>query len=516
MRAGFARWWMGGCLAALLVTQPAAAQRSPSVKLELSVAREQFLLGESIGIEMRLHNTGDQAVEVPKLKSPQNTQPVYQLEGPEFAGGKSFSLRDLDLTTEPVALRTPAVPDTVRLAAGASLQTGFKLDQLQAIAAAGDYVLSAGIVWAGWSAASAPLRFTVAKAHYLEASLGVDTASPSTRQLRAVWLADTASGRVLGETFHYEQRPDLSEFKTTGSRIITPVGRQASAPFCPWTNFDRGDAANAWHGWREGRRLLAIAMGEERSQGFELDGEQASIVRPALLGRDGHMDVLTLGAARRKLQLVRFFAPREGQPVHEPAALWSVDLAEPAQAARVAIGPASEGGSRLATLVSRSGANITLSFLRMTDKAALPLGGAATLEKAFLLPASEPGLTVAADGSARAALVFARDASLRSLAVADIGISRSGETSVVVTELGRLASTPVLAAAAFRSTSNGADVRTWFAAMADGSVLAGGNTPRAVENDAKLRAFDFLRMSAGGYVLTLDPNRGTALQPADF
>lgn len=485
------------------------------MKLELNLAREQFLLGESIDVGMRLRNTGAQAVQAPKLRSPQNTQPVYRIEGPSFPGGQTFSLRDLELASEPGALRSADQPETVPLGAGASLETGFKLDQLQAIGQPGDYSLAAGIQWAGWSAMAAPVAFKVAAARYLEASLCLDTAAPSSRQLRVVWLAQTKTGRVLGETFMYEHRPDLGEFKTTGSRIVTVVGPAATAAFCPWTNFDRNDAANAWHGWREGRQLLAIAMGERHPLSFELDAEQALVVRPALLQRRGDMDVLVLDAARKRLQAIRFFAPAEKQPPKSPASLWHLDLPQAVQAARVAIGPLAEGGSRLALLVSQQGSKLVLRLLRMSDQSAV-LDTSVTLDDAFVLPGSEPGLMVQPDGSARAALVFARDPTLRSLAAADVAFSKAGEIGLSLAELGRMPSAPAIAAANFRVTADGAEGRSWFVGFADGAVLGGSRSTTSISNDARLHATDFLRMSGASYVLMLDPDRGPILQAAGF
>ena len=54
------------------------------MKLELRVPRERFLLGESVSVELTLTNTGTVPVEVPKLRSTLNPQPVYRLTGPGF------------------------------------------------------------------------------------------------------------------------------------------------------------------------------------------------------------------------------------------------------------------------------------------------------------------------------------------------------------------------------------------------------------------------------------------------
>ena len=63
MGHGLRFWRVCGCLAALIGAALAIAQRRPTVKLELSIGRDRFLLGESISVDIRLENTGAQAVE---------------------------------------------------------------------------------------------------------------------------------------------------------------------------------------------------------------------------------------------------------------------------------------------------------------------------------------------------------------------------------------------------------------------------------------------------------------------
>ncbi len=514
MEAGSAMRGACLCLIVLLAPPFAVAERRSGVKLELTIPRDRFLLGESISVGIRLENTGAATAEVPKLKSMENTQPVYRIEGPSFPTGASFTMREAVLAGEPGALGAAGQPSTLLLSPGQATETGFKLNERMAVEEPGEYRLSASIDWQGRSAEAAPVQFRLERATYLDASLGVDFAATSSRMVRAVWIAQTDSGRVLGETFQYENRPDLAEVRTTGTRIITPVGPAASHPFCPWTNFDRGDAASAWHGWQEDTRLLAIAMGESRAQEFDLGSDKATVVRPALLSRDGNMDVLVIDASRRSLQLIRFFAPIEGEPRKSPARLWRTDLTEDVEAAHAAIGPEREGGSRLVILASQTARNIALRLLRVTTQGA-QLQSQLVVENGFLIPRSEPGLTIAQDGSAKAALLFARDPERRVLAIADVSVPKAGGNgSLVTTELGKVASQPVAAASVFRATPAGQDTRSWFAGLADGGVVGGGRSPQRIEGITQPRAVDFLRLSVASYVLVIDPTRGPTLHPA--
>ncbi|MGA7236198.1 MAG: hypothetical protein WBY44_10990 [Bryobacteraceae bacterium] len=306
MRRGLTFWRGCGCLAALIGAAVAIAQTRPAVKLELSLGRDRFLLGESISVDIRLENTGLRAMDVPMLKSVQNSQPVYRLEGPSYPKGVAFSLRDIKRTGDPPVSRAKNEPSTYRLAAGGDMQTGFDLTKLKPIHEPGEYAISAKIDWNGWSAESAPVKFRVEKAKFLEASLGVDVATASTSTLRAVWIAESPAGRMLGESVFYEDRPDLAAFKLTGTRIIRAIGPAASDGFCPWIDFDRMSAPKFWHGWREGAVLSAFSDDERAPRIFDMGSKNAQIVRPTLMNRSGELDVLVLGANRKTLRMVRF------------------------------------------------------------------------------------------------------------------------------------------------------------------------------------------------------------------
>src|SRR6266849_2558938 len=237
--------------AALLVcslADPSAGTRS-TMKLELFLPRDLYLTGEDISLDIQLTNTGTAAVDAPRLASPENPQPVYLLRGPSYPNGVTFNLRD----SRPGAASVPApAPSTYRLVPGATMETGFSLNSIKPVLEPGDYTISARIDWGGWSAEAVPVKFRVEKAKFVESSLGVDVLSRSTRTMRAVWIAESAGGRHLGESFLYEGRPDLGEFKVTGTRIIRQVGPKASNAFCPWVNFDRVESPKFWHGWQEG------------------------------------------------------------------------------------------------------------------------------------------------------------------------------------------------------------------------------------------------------------------------
>jgi hypothetical protein len=479
------------------------------VKLDLRVPRERFLLGESVSVELTLTNTGTAPVEVPKLRSTLNPQPAYRLTGPGFAEGAWFTYRGVKL---PAAEREgpPGTPETAILQPGEYLENGFKLDELHPLDRAGRYTLSARIEWGGWTAASQPAAFAMENSDFQQASLGVDLFVSSTRVLRVVWISRADGRRVIGETFLYEKRPDLGEMDVTGSRIIHEAGPQAAEPFCPWTNYDRSDGAGGWHGWREGPRLLAIAMGEENPQSFDWGSEQVKPIRPALMLRNGEMDVFYLSADRRTLGMVRFDTPGRG-PARPPKEAWRLALPEPAVSARAALGRESSGSRRVVALLSQRGTQIAVRLARVQDTRA-DLGDAAPIEDANALPECEPGAVVAADGAIHVAAAFARDAGHRQAAMFEARFpAAGGEPGVRVSPLGALESALASSGAAYPATDGGDVAPYIIERLADGGLRFGQKTVSVPAGP--VTPLDVLRMSGATYLLLLRAQGGPELFP---
>jgi len=446
------------------------------MKLELILPREQYLLGERINLDLRLTNPGKTAVEVPALTGRGSAQPVYRLRGPAYPDGVSFHF-----AADPAAADQTAAN---RLEAGETMEDGFSLTSLKPIAEPGDYTLGATMQGKGWSAEAPPIRFRVEKAKFLDASLGVDVFSPTTTTFRAVWTADTERGRVLGETFFYENRPDLSEVRLTSTRIIRAIGAKATDPFCPWINYDRASASKYWHGWREGSALFAFSDDEDSPRTFDMGSARAHIVRHTVMNRAGDLHVLVLSENRTTLRLIRFpHAEGSGASVQ-----WTAELPEPGANVGLGLGPADEGGSMVALAVSQRGLKLALRLIRIGAEEA-EIGAPTLLDEAFVLPSSEPGVHIAPDGTIRAAVVVAKHPALRTLAVAELLASPGGNISTSFTDAGKADTAVAKAIAAYTATEG----------------------PPSMAFLIHPTAADILRMSFTTYQLTIDPNRGVRL-----
>jgi len=475
------------------------------MKLELILHRDLFLTGENIDVDMELTNNGHTAVDAPILDSPQNAQPVYRLQGPSYTGGLTFNLRD---SRRPGGSSAAADTALHRLAPGLMMAGALRLNAIKPIAEPGEYTLSARIEWGGWSAEAAPVKFRVEKAKFLESSLGVDALARSARTLRAVWLADTGAGRLLGESFLYEKRPDLGEVDVAGTRIIRHVDAKASNPFCPWTNFDRSAAMKFWHGWQEGATLLAFSDDEQGTRRFDMGSTKAQLVRPTLMARSGDLEALVLGADGKSLRLARF-------PAHEGSGsvvAWSTELPEEVKGIRLGIGPESGGSVRVAAAISQSGLRLAVRLIRIGEKSA-EVVQPIFVENAFALPESEPAVAIGADGTVHVAVLVASHPGLRSLAIADVTVAANGRPEATLAEAGKVESAVTRAWTVYPATAEGQRLRTWLVRTANGAMLGG---PQLAPVAAGGPIGDFLRMSTANYVLAVDANRGPRLVATEF
>ena len=100
---------------------------------------------------------------------------------------------------------------------------------------------------AGVVGQAAPVQFRLERASYLDASLGVDFAATSSRRMCCLDRGH-ALGSCPRRNLQDQNRPDLAEFRTIGTRHRHGISDAASHPFCPWTNFDRADAKSAGNG----------------------------------------------------------------------------------------------------------------------------------------------------------------------------------------------------------------------------------------------------------------------------
>jgi hypothetical protein len=175
------------------------------------------------------------------------------------------------------------------------------------------------------------------------------------------------------------------------------------------------------------------------------------------------------------------------------------------------IGPDAAGGIRVAAAVSQSGLKVAIRLIRVGDKSA-EVGPPSLVDGVFAIPDSEPGVSIAPNGSVKAAVLVAKHPARRTLALADVTAGRNGEMPVKVFDAGTVQSPVVRAWTVSQVTAEGPPTTVWLVQTADG-IFGGSDMVRVA---AESRPIDLLRMSVASYVLTLDPDRGPNLVETQF
>ncbi len=472
-----------------------------NVKLELHLPRTKFLAGEKISVDVRLTNTSSAPVQVANLDSRTNPQPTYTLKSSAHSEAISFSAHPASETNANVELRS--------LAPGDYLETGFYLNNRTPVTSPGKYVLSARIEGVGWEAAAEPVSFTVEKAFYQSAGMGLDLACSTTRKLRVPWLSRGADGQTLGETFFYEKRPDLGEINVTGSRIIRTVAAQATDPFCPWTNFDRASILPSWDGWREASRIFAVESSRAEPQSFDAGSETIRLIRPALMLQNGELDVFLLSEEAGAVRAARFVSHRKGV-AKAPELAWSVAIPG-VVSARAIIAPASAGGARKLCAIANEHGSVAIHLLDIQDNSA-QLAAPIQIDNAIAVAAYEPGLTVAANGAVRfSVIVRTKDPDGR-IDIVDGIVPASGQPNVQRSTIAQREQGVTAATIAYTATETSSPVRVWAIRLHDGTVHFASPNAHPVESGSNL-PISLLRMSGATYFLTLNPETGPAFLP---
>ncbi|NMO17212.1 hypothetical protein HPC49_13155 [Pyxidicoccus fallax] len=485
------------------------------MKLELQLPKDRFLAGESIDVDLRLTNTGPSSVEAPLLKDEANDFPVYTLTGPGFPQGETFSYRSVKWK-EPGSVPPATSPMVRSVRPGSSLAGGFRLQEWKPLDQPGRYTLQARIEWKGWTASSDPVSFTLEPAASMGAGLGVDAGVARRGPLRLVWLTQAAEGRALGQTLVYEKRPDLGEVKHSGAQTLRQVGPRATEPFIPWANFDPAEGLWGWHGWREEGTLLALPIGAETPQSFDLGSPAARLVRPALMAApSGDLDQFVLSEDGRELRWVRFSFPSGEGTASAPTVRWKHVLPAPALAARAALGTVAQGGSRRVALVSEEGGALVLHLVDVGDGSGPARVRSARVPQGHALRASEPGIGIDDQGGTRVAVVFSTDAAGTRLALAEAvfpsdagGVPTAGETPLASLDKGeRVAEAAVVYGVPGPQAPHGL------------VLLEGGDALSVASPERRFRLpsppalpLTPLRLNTTTYVVLVDPQKGAFLE----
>ncbi len=497
------------------------------ITLRLKSLETQWTVGEPVGIGLMIENQSRKTVRVPDPSNPYNWQPVFTVSGPGYDKPLQFSSGSARLLPEP-ASQTFQTLKLVGIKPGQTLEGRIKVPANVAdLRRPGDYIFTASVQTSVGVVEGDPLTLTVsAPTQPTQASLGFSGLGAWGEPI-GCWIVSGPHGtQVQRSLFLGKQNDDGStNFVMNGGTLVATVHPDAREPFTTETDADLTEASD-WTGWRDGASLYAI-QGFEQTQDpvlrFSLPGD-ARLVPHALMSADRSLDVFTLSADGRTLQMVRFFSPLEQyldhKPQQEPHLAWSHPLSAPALTATAALAPAHAGSVRHLLWTSQQGDALLLGHVLASASGQPPADAPpVTLPHAFALPGCRPAVRVDASGVTHVAVLYAADAGLRQISLAEVTYGADGRPSGAPVILPQ---TTLPEAASSAVVSYGRDQygeeerisfrRDWLVLLPDGRVLfsLGG---RAAQGPVSLGSALVLPLELASpatrtFVLTLDPKSG--------
>ena len=478
------------------------------MQINLKFASSSYLAGENIGMTVTVTNDTRSPIEIPDPFHRDNWQPTYTLTGPSYPKGQTFSFRSValkDTQPEPEGVD----PVLVTLGPGQSLEEEIPLQSWLPLNELGEYEIAAQLKWKGLAAQSAPVRFRVEKSQAESASAGVDVEAPGTAGEWVEWFHKESAGQRLYTALFKRPHSDVHGYEAFSVQAIFTAGAQATDLLSPWTNYNRLAELAKWRAWREGSSLVGLVTGFPTAQRLELGAVPEGIVRPALMSRAGELDIFFLTAGKPELGLARFPVPKWEGAQTPARVLWRTPLAAKPVAARCAIAPESAASQRRVLVVAQDQGSAAVQFMNAADGANPGQWVTARIPNSIAMPGAEPGLRVAEDGTAHAAILLLTDAAARRFAIADMVFGRDGRLrgEVAVKPLGQLEAAPKTAAAAYTVTLGSAIRRDWVVLLENGKVVHSESEGEARPlNGTPVLPLQLVPLSAGTYLLTLDGN----------
>jgi hypothetical protein len=475
------------------------------VELKIDLGQQHFITKESMVMRVLIHNTGSAPVSVPDPENNRNTQPAYTVTGPSFPKGHTFHFRQIALG-DPNPAKEREAGTTLTIAPGETHESSLPLEQLVRFSQPGKHTLVASLDAGGQKLNSVPVEFTIEAPQIRSMQFLADDGFQTPNPIRVLCLLGESPDQRLYQAILREERPDLGEVGLAKMIFVAPAGPNSTGVIAPWANHNHMESFLNRFGWQAGALLGIEGLAGSRGLRLTLPEAPSEILRPALMSDSGDVDVLTLSANRASLSMVRFPNPRPGA---EAKLLWTLPLQSPALATRAAIAPRSAGARRYALIIVSDGSTESRMILVESGAdQATPTLREGVLPGATPLPGSEPGITVAADGTVHASALFAEGPNQRNLFVADIKWpSGSGAATPARGKIFKLPGAPRSAQVTY-SVANKSARREWIVLLQDGSVVFSGspNRPRKVDGTPAI-PLNLIAMSQMSYLLTLD-NQG--------
>lgn len=477
--------------------------------IQLKLPKTSFTLAEDIEVGVRVVNTSGQPMQVPDPFFKNNWQPVYTLSGPGHPSGHRFSFRSAVVgDTRPNPSDVPL--KLVDLAPGQVLEAEIPLHKWVALKEPGAYRLTAAFDWGSLKVVSTPVDFSLDAHQLVSLSLGIDVATADSRGYWLEWLQTQAPGQAVYSALYRPPERDQPGFRPFSVAPVFQAGDAAQDVLSPWTSYNRQSELYKWRAWREKSTLLALTSGSTQPQRLSLPAPPLALVRPALMARQGELDVMVLGTPRT-LMLARFMPPAANGTAPPPRIVWTHTLPHDALAVSAAVLPDVPDARRQAVVVGEAEGALLVSLLTAPAQGAPTSAGPVRVGEVRPLPDSTPAVRLDSRGLTQVSVLVVTVAAPQRIGLVDLSFGPDGK----LTGPPRVSALPALATAVKAGTvgySVGTEPalrRHWAVLLDSGRVLSPGRPSGGTDLVGKaVLPLQLLPTSEGNYLLGIDPRLG--------
>lgn len=376
------------------------------LSLNIEPDKSEYILQESINLELQIANDGPEAVELPDPQHIASAEPSYGIMGPAFPEGKLFS--NLSLTRDrkdPGGF--PAEVPAIRIEPGATWSGSLPLSMLLDVSMPGEYRIRSVLNWQGGQARSQDRAVRVNAAAPQSIHLGTGTRPWESGEGRLVFVQKGAQASALYAAIFREDRPDIGEMDLKAPVRQRELGASATDVGSPWRNSPFFSEFIQWTTWREGREIKAIHDATQTPKSVSAPVDLRYLVSPPLKTKGGPVEVLAVGADDQ-LYLASF--PGDLKSDTTPRIAWSARMPARPAAMVAALGPEKQGSERHVAGVSESAEGLQIFHAEYRGDRKLGDWGSAAVKGYRLMKEARPALFVDAEGKA-AVTVLAVDSS---------------------------------------------------------------------------------------------------------
>jgi hypothetical protein len=465
-------------------------QGQTSMELELKIDKPQFMVQESLRVEVTMSNGSSAAVIVPEIADARNRALSYQLTGPSFPKGFSFQYaRDPEkrMSGDP-AMRT--------IGPGAKLSVPIAIEKYWSGWKPGSHTLRAVLSLGVEKIESNVLHFEILQPKVKSAEVLADSEVSVSQPVRAVLLASAGGASHVYQVFLTEPNPSLEKNPETNFSQLFEVPEGATAVAALWADFNRaGEMVSPRYVWLNGQ---TAAVQEFQSPPITFDLGKDAVVRPGIMTRDGVALLVTWSGAHVNLTRI----PRKGTA----SKAWELTLPLPASAGRAWI---TSDGKITAVFVAEHSSRVCM-FLVQDGKVIANT----EVQDSALLPRSEPALSISPDGTIRSTVLVADPKRQRSISTVEWKwkpgegeVAPKRETAVDLAQDAK-------AAEVIYSFSPGEPRRDWVI-LCGSNILVTGRSPRRprVLKGTPVLPLQLVPRTEMSYLLVEDPKQILYLDP---